>query len=54
MWLNVFVHCLFSDSGAAEVYSIISSRSEDLLMELASDLGLHKDPVKLKEQVSLV
>ncbi|KAM9570631.1 leucine-rich repeat- and IQ domain-containing protein 1 [Salvelinus alpinus] len=39
------------DSGAAEVYSIISSRSEDLLMELASDLGLHEDPVKLKEQV---
>uniref|UniRef100_A0A4W5P738 Leucine-rich repeats and IQ motif containing 1 n=1 Tax=Hucho hucho TaxID=62062 RepID=A0A4W5P738_9TELE len=39
------------DSGAAEVYSIISSRSEDLLMELASDLGLHEDPVKLKERV---
>nr|XP_046212071.1 leucine-rich repeat and IQ domain-containing protein 1 [Oncorhynchus gorbuscha] len=41
------------DSRAAEVYSIISSRSEDLLMELASDLGLHEDPVKLKEQVML-
>ncbi|XP_070983314.1 leucine-rich repeat- and IQ domain-containing protein 1 [Oncorhynchus clarkii lewisi] len=41
------------DSRAAEVYSIISSCSEDLLMELASDLGLHEDPVKLKEQVML-